>query len=298
MLPGRLLLRILGAFVTYMAVIGLVLGGVALIGAGDAVTNDPVGRMVAQIVLALVVTGAVLLYAQRVGGVPRRAFAFTWRGYDALAAILLAAATILLGWGYVALLEQETVRTFTIVTPTLGVLLIGIIGEFGVLHEEVLNRGYYLPLLQRYGAGWALLLSALLFMLGHIPFKGVSFILVGNFLGGLAFGYVYLKSGSLWSAVIVHAAHNFATDLFFTGSNEGVSVGIGLFQFTPKLAALERLPYDLLLMLLLIGLAYLLYGRGTGFFTPAARLRERWASLPAAGQRETHPIPASRMGTR
>ena len=155
--------------------------------------------------------------------------------------------------------------------------VVGLIGEFGALHEEVESRGYFFTLLQQpYGVALALLFSALLFSLGHIPFKGVNWMLIANFFGGIGFGYLYLKSGSIWVALMAHAAHNLATDLFFTGTGNGVSVNIALFHFGDKLTLAQRLPYDAILMLLMIAVAYVGFGWGTRFFAPSPRLLRRW----------------------
>ncbi len=284
----KMILRILGGYVTYFLAIGLVFGGIALLGAGDAVTNDPVGRMIAQLVLALVASGMILVYAQRWGGVPIQQIGFGFTGRDLLVGLLAMVVTVVLAWLYMTLLGRSGSHAYTVLWPSLTLFLIGLVGEFGALHEEVESRGYFLTLLQQpYGAALALFGSALLFALGHIPFKGVNWMLIANFFGGIGFGYLYLKSGSIWVGLMAHAAHNLATDLFFTGSNNGVSVGIALFHFDDKLTLAQRLPYDAILMLLMIAVAYLGYGWGTRLFAPSPRLALRWhagmaSTTPAA----------------
>lgn len=276
----KLVLRILGGIFAFILGVGIVFGGIALLGQVNQVTNEPVARAVADLVLALVVSGLVLAYAQKWGGVPARAFAFTWPARGLLLVLVAGLATLALAAGYVFALGQTGAHPLTIVMPPLGLLLIGILGEFGVLHEEVLSRGYFLALLQRrYGVGWAIFLSAILFSLTHIFFKGVDFMLVGHFLVGIAFGYLYIKTGSLWTSIIVHAFHNLATDLFVTGNDNGVSLGIAVFHFTTKLSVLERFGFDILLTLLMLGIAYLLVGRGTPLLEPTPSLRQRWAAL-------------------
>ncbi|MEZ4672633.1 MAG: CPBP family intramembrane glutamic endopeptidase [Caldilineaceae bacterium] len=192
--------------------------------------------------------------------------------------------TVALAWLYMSTLGWTGNQSHSVIWPSLGIFAIGLIGEFGALHEEVESRGYFFTLLkQPYGVAWALFLSALLFMLGHIPFKGVDWMLIANFFGGIGFGYLYLKSGSLWVALMAHAAHNLATDLFFTGTNNGVSVGIALFHFNNKLTLAQRLPYDAILMLLMIAVAYVGYGWGSRFFAPSPRLARRWNAATNGG---------------
>jgi len=290
----RLILRILGGYVTYFLAIGLVFGGIALLGANDAVTSDPVGRMVAQFVLALVASSMIIFYAHRWGGVPLGQIGFGFTRRDLVIGAIAMVVTVLLAWLYRTLLGWRSHQPYTVVWPALSIFLIGFLGEFGALHEEIESRGYFLTLLQKpYGAPLALLFSALLFMLGHIPFKGINWMLVANLFGGIGFGYLYLKSGSIWVGLMAHAAHNLATDLFFTGSNNGVSVGIALFHFADKLTLAQRLPYDAILMILMILLAYIGYGKGRGFWAPAPRLARRWGKaverqVPAMA--ETDPI--------
>lgn len=290
---AKLILRIIGGIAAFLVGVGLVFGVVAILGLARAVTEEPAARAVADLVLGLVVSGLVLFYAQRWGGVPRRAFAFTWDSRGVLLALAAGAATLALAAIYIYWLGQSGAHPLTIVTPPLGLLIIGFLGEFGVLHEEVLSRGYFLPLLQqRVGMGWALVIGALLFSLTHIFFKGVNFMLVTQFLAGLAFGYLYIKSGSLWTAVVVHACHNFATDLFVTGNDSGVSLGIAVFHFAERLSMFERWGFDILLTLMIVGLTYLCFGRGARFLAPHPRLRQRWATLPTASNATVPPADA------
>ncbi|MER3482205.1 MAG: hypothetical protein C4332_02635 [Meiothermus sp.] len=267
------ILRILGAELTFVLGTGVVFGLLLALRLGDAVLHDPLTRMWADLLLAAVLSGSFVLYGQKLGGVPARAFSFAFGPKDAVFALLAGILTLGLAAGYMLLISRSGAHPITAVAPSLGLLLIGFLGEFGVLHEEVLNRGYILPLLRsRYGTAWALLVSAVLFSLSHAIFKRVDFMLVSHFLVGIALGYMYLKSGSLTLTTTVHAFHNFAADLFLQGNNNGVSLGIGVFQFSAHLGALERLAFDLLLALATLGLTYWAYGRGTRFSEASARL--------------------------
>lgn len=277
---GKLLLRIIGVILLFLAGTGIVFGIIAALGLVQSVFDDPVTRTVADVALGLVVSGLVLFYAPRWGGVPLRAFAFTWDGRGLGLALVAGVATLALAAAYIYWLGQTGAHPLTFVVPSLPLLIIGFFGEFGALHEEVVNRGYILPLLeQRVGMGWALVIGAAIFSSTHIFFKGADFMLLTNFLAGLVFGYLYIKSGSLWTGVLVHVFHNFATDLFVTGNDNGVSLGIAAFHFANRLSAFERWGFDILLTLLTVGLTCLFYGRGAGWLEPAPRLRQRWAAL-------------------
>lgn len=275
-------LRLLGVFVVYMTGIGLVLGVAYLLGVGDLVTNDPLARMVANLVLAVVVSGLVLLYGQTIGGVPVARIRFGWNRRATLFTSAVVLVTLGTGAGYMLLMRQAGGLSFDVVMPALAALLIGVIGELGVLHEEVHNRGYLFGLLHEHmGIGAMLFFGAFYFALGHIPFKGLTILFFSNFLGGLVYGYLYLKSGSLSVAVVAHALHNLTTDLFLTGTDNGVSVGIASFHFVERLAPLTRMGFDVTLAVLVLTLIYWFYGRGSRILEPAPALRERWAVTSA-----------------
>jgi membrane protease YdiL (CAAX protease family) len=270
-------LQILGAVLVFGLGTGAVFAVLLALKLGDAVMHDPVTRMWADLGLAAVLSGLFVLYAQKLGGVPARAFSFAFSAKDAAFALGAGALTLGLAAAYMLLLGRAGMHPVTVVMPPLGLLLIGFLGEFGVLHEEVLSRGFIFRRLQsRYPTLAALLVSAVLFSLTHILFKKVDFLLVSHFLVGIALGYMYLKSGSLLLTTAVHAFHNFAADLFLQGNNDGVSLGIGMFQFSARLSAPERLAFDVLLALATLAITYFVYGRGTKVWEPAERLRTVW----------------------
>lgn len=83
------------------------------------------------------------------------------------------------------------------------------------LVEEFACRGLVLGHLRKYGEGFAIIVSSILFALMHGNFEQIPFA----FLIGLALGYITVKSGSIWLAVSVHAFNNFisvAFDYFFS----------------------------------------------------------------------------------
>lgn len=81
--------------------------------------------------------------------------------------------------------------------------------------EEIVFRGLILKEINKRIIFWkANLITALLFLAIHYPiwiYHGEFFDLWGHiyvFLLGLIFGFVYKKTGSLWSVVILHSFHN------------------------------------------------------------------------------------------
>ena len=69
--------------------------------------------------------------------------------------------------------------------------------------EEVINRGFVLHGLLRYGPGVALAGSSLLFGAIHPPGSIPAATLIGVVLG-----FAVLRSGALWASVIAHATYN------------------------------------------------------------------------------------------
>ena len=71
--------------------------------------------------------------------------------------------------------------------------------------EEILFRGLiFESCKERFGSGAAVLVSALLFGLVH----GVPVQIINAFVVGLIFGYVYLRTGSLLSVILLHVVNN------------------------------------------------------------------------------------------
>ncbi|MGE7910513.1 CPBP family intramembrane glutamic endopeptidase [Lysinibacillus xylanilyticus] len=82
--------------------------------------------------------------------------------------------------------------------------------------EEIVFRGLILQEINKKMAFWkANIITALLFLVIHYPvwiYNEIFFHFgthVYVFILGLLFGFVYKKTGSLWSVIIFHALHNF-----------------------------------------------------------------------------------------
>ncbi len=70
--------------------------------------------------------------------------------------------------------------------------------------EEFCLRGIVCGRLAKYNRWAAVIFSAILFSLMHMTVSQIPFA----FLAGLLLGYVYLRTGSIWSCVIIHAINN------------------------------------------------------------------------------------------
>ncbi len=70
--------------------------------------------------------------------------------------------------------------------------------------EEFLFRGVILGKLRKYGDGFAVLISSVLFALMHCNIGQIPFA----FIGGAIFGFVTVKTNSILPAMIIHGANN------------------------------------------------------------------------------------------
>ena len=81
---------------------------------------------------------------------------------------------------------------------------------FPALLEEFMMRGVVLGILKKFGDGFAIIASSLVFSLMHASLSQFAFA----FLVGLLLGYITVKSKSIWPAVIIHAINNFISVVF------------------------------------------------------------------------------------
>jgi len=272
-----LVLRLAGAQVTMVAATGVVFGLFLLLGLAPLISDDYVVRSLADVALAVAVSASVVVYAHYLGGVRFREFLLGWTRRDSVFITIMTVLILSMAAVYVLLVRGA--GAFAVAVPALPVLLVGIVGELGVVHEEVLARGFFLRLLNKHtGVVTAILVSAALFSIGHLIFKKADFMLVGHFMAGIAFGYAYLKSGTLLVPILMHFVGNLSADLFIQGDNEGVSLGMGVFQFPQHLGAGERLPYDLALMVVELVVVWAVYSRRQ----PILQAHPRWLAAASA----------------
>ena len=85
--------------------------------------------------------------------------------------------------------------------------------------EELVFRGVVMQSLRRFGDGFALVVSAILFGLIH----GNLIQFIPAFLAGIAIGYFVMRTGSILTGILIHLANNaivIATDLLTRGGSE------------------------------------------------------------------------------
>ncbi len=78
------------------------------------------------------------------------------------------------------------------------------------LVEEFVFRGAILQSLRRFGDGFALLISSLLFALAH----GNLIQGPNAFLMGMVIGYFVIRTGSIWTGILIHFCNNLFAVLF------------------------------------------------------------------------------------
>ncbi|MEZ6059945.1 MAG: type II CAAX endopeptidase family protein [Planctomycetaceae bacterium] len=135
---------------------------------------------------------------------------------------LLVAAT----WAAVSLFLASRIqhRTFNGV-PEIAFWFTGF--STATVIEEVSFRGYFTQQLSRYGSRFAIVASSVLFVLIHFPGWYLLNLLPGYraylshslsiLLLGVALGWLFLKCGSIWPGVILHAVNNLAAALTSAG---------------------------------------------------------------------------------
>lgn len=79
------------------------------------------------------------------------------------------------------------------------------------LVEEFACRGIVLGLLKKHGSGFAIITSSIIFGIMHGNFEQIPFAI----FVGLVLGYIYVKTGSIWTGVLVHGVNN-AISVIFT----------------------------------------------------------------------------------
>ncbi len=78
------------------------------------------------------------------------------------------------------------------------------------LVEEFACRGIVLGMLKKHGEGFAIITSSIVFGIMHGNFEQIPFAI----MVGLVLGYIYVKTGSIWTCVAVHCANNAVSVVF------------------------------------------------------------------------------------
>ena len=125
----------------------------------------------------------------------------SWKGTGGGILLFVVAETASIGVTLGAQIIHPEQSPFTVGRlAVLAVLLISIINPF---FEEVLETGYFIHSLQRFGMWPAVLASALFRGLFHLQF-GINAAL-GLFAFGVIFGFAYWRWRQLWPLIVAHS---------------------------------------------------------------------------------------------
>ena len=100
--------------------------------------------------------------------------------------------------------DQSSLSIATDGSITANILYVVSVACVPAFVEEFLFRGVLLGLLRKYGDGFAILISSLLFGLMHGNIVQIPFA----FIGGLALAFLVVYTGSIIPAMILHFANN------------------------------------------------------------------------------------------
>jgi membrane protease YdiL (CAAX protease family) len=132
--------------------------------------------------------------------------------YRGASLILLAGPVLSIALGFmgVALHSPETSPIRDLMTDRLSQVAVITFGALAApIFEELVFRGFLLPLFARSLGTWpGILLSAALFAVLHIEYRGAwqAIVIIG--LAGVVFGIVRIKTGSTAAAAVVHIGYN------------------------------------------------------------------------------------------
>lgn len=114
--------------------------------------------------------------------------------------------TVLEGADY----QPTVVETSKDMGTWLGFLIdFSAIAVLGPMLEEVMDRGIFIGVLRKYGIGFSVAASALLFGLAHLELGTVVFAINA----GLVLGFLYARTNNLWLTIWIHMINNGAVIL-------------------------------------------------------------------------------------
>jgi hypothetical protein len=98
--------------------------------------------------------------------------------------------------------------------------------------EEMVFRGVIFGVTEKaLGAKWAVVISALLFSLAHLPNDGMSALAVAVIAAyGVLQALLYLKTRRLWACIGTHIAWNYCVSQVFSSTVSGHSANAGLMR--------------------------------------------------------------------
>ncbi len=207
----------------------------SLFGKTDIINDSGISWMLQILISTILFTIPFIIMSYPMGTSPARCCAFSKPNKDNLVPLLLVGLGVcmlanLLGGMFSSVFEAIGIESnpsdfesdilkgwyFPVITMLGGAILPALVEEFAL-------RGIVLGALRKYGDTFAIVVSAALFGLMHGNLSQIPFA----FIIGLYLGFITIKTGSVWSAVLLHFINNafaFMFDIFATvlGSAETV----------------------------------------------------------------------------
>lgn len=222
-------------------------------GTGYNIYNDPMGMVIVSIGMTPICTGLPALIYMMVGNKKWSFYLrFEQANFFGCLLVVLAGLGICLAGNFPAALLDEFLKDMgmrevpnvlgqgggwkNFITEFLGVaVLVPIMEEFAF-------RGVILSGLRRYGTGFAVVGSAIIFGMAHMSASSVVFATIA----GLAMGAAYVITGNLWVTVSIHALNNGISIVesyshLFIGTEQGQQMLSGVLALVVCVAAILSL---------------------------------------------------------
>jgi len=211
--PG--LLASFGFIILYFALQAICTGLIMAI-SGVAISGQPVTIIWGLVASSIIQLGLMWLYlrrSERMTSVDLNDFGRMRFGHATGLAVLLVIAAMVFNFVYATYLipgigmQDEMAKILSAIprTPLNITLLIFAIAIMAPIVEEVLFRGFLQNALAKYVPFWAaILLSSFLFAVVHLQ----PYAIPGLMSLSLAFGYLYHRTGSLRTNIILHMVNN------------------------------------------------------------------------------------------
>ncbi|RFP08698.1 CPBP family intramembrane metalloprotease [Duganella sp. BJB475] len=121
--------------------------------------------------------------------------------------------------------EGVNALSFAMLLPLTELVLVG-------MAEEMMFRGVIFGVIERsLGSKPAIVISALLFSLGHLPNEGISVLAIASLVAyGVLQAALYVKTRRLWICIGTHIAWNYCVSTVFSSTVSGHAATDGLLR--------------------------------------------------------------------
>jgi hypothetical protein len=224
---------------TVIIAFGLAIGTILILGSGallELATEDIAGLYALLASEGVLQQWLILMLVAMVvgeGAMPLSAWLFSafkyhcgwralgFRSFNVRNSLILAAVIVivglLIGFLWDILLTSLGIEPPSTVPPELtqtglGFVIVSVLAVVvAPVAEETFFRGFILAGIgKRFGNGWGIVLSALLFSVAHLQIGS----LLPIFILGLLLAWLYVKTGSIWPCIFTHLAYNSIAMLF------------------------------------------------------------------------------------